>query len=121
MFAATTALLYLCVDSVVNSVLELGKIHESLSFAFSGYILVPILNCDVAAVEQVERSMDTVLTFTFDKSIQFALLFSPSLIIIAWGMGLEEAGLSFGIFWVTALFTSVFLVNAVCASGNFNW
>lgn len=121
MFVATTALLYLCVDFVVNSVLELRAIHNSPSLEFSGYILIPILNCDLAAVEQVEWSMDSVLTFTFDKSLQLALFFSPFLVMVAWVVGNEEAGLSFDIVAVTTLFTSVYLVNALSASGEFNW
>ncbi|KAG6365624.1 hypothetical protein INS49_007235 [Diaporthe citri] len=121
MFVATTALLYFCVDYVVNSVLELREIHDSPSLGFSGYILIPILNCDLAAVEQVEWSMDSVLTFTFDKSLQLALFFSPFLVMVAWGAGFEDASLSFDIVAVTTLFTSVYLVNALSASGEFNW
>lgn len=121
MFVATTALLYFCVDYVVNSVLELREIHNAPSLGFSGYILIPILNCDLAAVEQVEWSMDSVLTFTFDKSLQLALFFSPFLVMVAWGAGYDDASLSFDILAVTTLFMSVYLVNAVSASGNFNW
>lgn len=120
MFVITTALVYFCVDFVVNSVLELRKRHNSPSFGFSGYILIPVLNCDVAAVEQAERSMNAVLTFTFDKSLQMALFFSPFLVLVAWGAGFDEASLSFDILAVTTLFTSVYLVNAISASGNFN-
>lgn len=121
LFVATTVLLYFCVDYVVNSVLELREIHESPSLGFSGYILVPALNCDLAAIEQVEWSMDSVLTFTFDKSIQLALFFSPLLVMVAWGAGYDEASLSFDIVAVTTLFTSVYLVNALSASGKFIW
>lgn len=121
MFVATTALLYFCVDYVVNSVLELREIHDAPSLGFSGYILIPILNCDLAAVEQVEWSMDSVLTFTFDKSLQLALFFSPFLVMVAWGAGFDDASLSFDILAVTTLFTSVYLVNTLSASGDFNW
>lgn len=121
LFVATTVLLYFCVDYVVNSVLELREIHESPSLGFSGYILVPVLSCDLAAIEQVEWSMDSVLTFTFDKSIQLALFFSPLLVMVAWGAGYDEASLSFDIVAVTTLFTSVYLVNALSASGKFIW
>lgn len=120
MFVATTALLYFCVDFVVDSVLELREIHDSPSYHFSGYVLVPVLNCDVAAIEQVDRSMNTVLIFTFDKSIQAALLFYPLLIMVAWGAGMDEADLSFEMLGVTTLFMSVCLVNAISASGKFH-
>lgn len=121
MFVATTALLYFCVDYVVNSVLELREIHDFPGLGFSGYILIPILNCDLAAIEQVEWSMDSVLMFTFDKSLQLALFFSPFLVMVAWGAGHDDASLSFDIVAVTTLFTSVYLVNSVSASGEFNW
>lgn len=121
MFTATTALLYFCVDFVVNSVLELREVHDFPSLAFSGYILIPILNCDLGAIEQVELSMDSVLIFTFDKSLQLALFFSPFLVMVAWGAGFDDASLSFDILAVTALFMSVYLVNALSSSGEFNW
>lgn len=121
MFITTTALLYFCVDFVVNSVLELREVHDFPSLAFSGYILIPILNCDLGAIEQVELSMDSVLTFTFDKSLQLALFFSPFLVMVAWGAGFDEASLSFDILAVTTLFMSVYLVNALSALGEFNW
>lgn len=121
MFITTTALLYFCVDFVVNSVLELREVHDFPSLAFSGYILIPILNCDLGAIEQVELSMDSVLTFTFDKSLQLALFFSPFLVMVAWGAGFDDASLSFDILAVTTLFMSVYLVNALSASGDFNW
>lgn len=121
MFIATTALLYFCVDFVVNSVQELREIHDFPSLAFSGYILIPILNCDLGAIEQVELSMDSVLTFTFDKSLQLALFFSPFLVMVAWGAGFDDASLSFDKLAVTTLFTSVYLVNALSTLGEFNW
>lgn len=121
MFVTTTALVYFCVDFVVDSVLELEGPNDVPSLGFSGYILIPILNCDVAAVEQVERSMDMVLTFTFDKSLQLALFVYPFLILVAWAMGLDAANLSFDMVAVTTLFTSVYLLNILSASGRFIW
>lgn len=90
-------------------------------FSFSGYVLIPILNSDVAAFEQVEQSMDMVLSCTLDKSLQLSLFVSPSLVLLAWGAGYGEDGLSFDAVGVTALFMSVYLVNALSVSGNFNW
>lgn len=119
MFIATTILVYFCVDFFVDSILELGKTQDY--YGFSGYILIPILNSDVAAFEQVEQSMDMVLSFTLDKSLQLALFVSPLLVLVAWGLGEEEAGLSFDILGVTALLMSVYLVNSLSALGNFNW
>lgn len=117
-FVANTALIYFTVDFFVDSVLELGMEEY---FSFSGYVLIPILNSDVAAFEQVEQSMDMVLSCTLDKSLQLSLFVSPSLVLVAWGEGYGEDGLSFDVVGVTALFMSVYLVNALSASGNFNW
>lgn len=117
-FIANTALIYFTVEFFVDSVLELGMEEY---FSFSGYVLIPILNSDVAAFEQVEQSMDMVLSCTLDKSLQLSLFVSPSLVLVVWGAGYGEDGLSFDAVGVTALFMSVYLVNGLSASGNFNW
>lgn len=119
LFIITTALIYFSVDNFVDSVLDMGMLSNY--FGFSGYILIPVLNSDVAAFEQIEQSMDIVLSFTLEKSLQFSLFFSPFLVLVAWGLGIDAAGLSFDVLGVTALLTSVYLVNTLAALGNFNW
>lgn len=118
-FIITSALIYVSVDNFVDNVLELGMLSNY--FAFSGYILIPVLNSDVAAFEQIEQSMNIVLSFTLEMSLQFSLFFSPLLVLVAGGLGIDAAGLSFDVLGVTALLTSVYLVNTLSALGNFNW
>lgn len=119
MFLTTTALVYFSVDYFVDSVLDLGMMADYPGF--SGYILIPVFNSDIAAFEQVGQSMDMVLSFTLDKSLQLSLFVSPFLVLVAWGAGYDTASLSFDIPGVTALFVSVYLVNALSALGKFNW
>ena len=64
--------------------------------------------------------MGTSLTLTVGKCVQLALLVTPLIILIAWGMGINLA-LSFGIFELTALFTSVFTLNTAVGLGHVTW
>lgn len=117
-FVVDTALLYFCVDFVVDSLQRLGS--EGLG-TFTGFVLIPILNCDAAAIGQAGRSMDLVLTFTVGKCIQSALLVAPLLVEVAWVTGSDELNLSFGVWMIALLFMSVFVVNTLVAVESFNW
>lgn len=116
-FVVATVLLYLCVDFVVNSVQELGK---ELGM-FTGFVLIPILNCDLAAVEQAGRSMDLMLMFTVGKCVQSALLVAPLLVVVAWGMGADDLNLSFDSCLAIILFMAVWVLNTLVAREVFDW
>ncbi|ROW02671.1 hypothetical protein VSDG_01850 [Cytospora chrysosperma] len=120
-FVVTTALFYFCVDSVVNSLQELERDDGMGIGAFTGFILIPILNCDVAAVEQAGRSMDLMLMYTIGKCIQSALLVAPFLIVVSWGIGMVDLNLSFDLWMVSILFMSVYAVNTMVARQSFDW
>lgn len=115
-FVVATVLLYLCVDFMVSSLQEMAR----SSRFFTGFILIPILNCDVAAVVQAGRSMDLMLMSTLGKCIQSALLVAPFLVVISWGMGFDGLHLSFEIWQVIILFFSVYFVNTLVARGLFH-
>ncbi|ROW08939.1 hypothetical protein VMCG_02944 [Cytospora schulzeri] len=118
-FVVTSVLLYFCVDLVVNSIQELEEDSSGFGF-FTGFILIPILNCDVAAVEQAGRSMDLMLMFTIGKCIQSALLIAPFLVVISWGMGIDTLNLSFDLWMVVSLFISVYILNTLLIRESFN-
>ncbi|KUI52829.1 Vacuolar calcium ion transporter [Cytospora mali] len=119
-FITTTVLLYFCVDFVVGSLQ--GIEDPELRFGmFTGFILIPVLNCDVAAIEQAGRSMDLMLIFTIGKCVQSALLVAPLLVVIAWGLGSDDLNLSFDLWMIADLFMSVLFLNTLSALRSFNW
>ncbi|KUI71765.1 Vacuolar calcium ion transporter [Cytospora mali] len=119
-FIMTTVLLCFCVDFVVGSLQ--GIEDPELRFGmFTGFILMPVLNCDVAAVEQAGRSTDLMLMFTIGKCVQSALLVAPLLLVIAWGLGRDELNLSFDLWMIADLFMSVLFLNTLSAFRSFNW
>lgn len=119
-FVVTTALLYFCVEIVVNSLQELERDGLGIG-AFTGFILIPILNCDVAAVKQAGRSMDLMLMYTIGKCIQSALLVAPFLIVVSWGIGIDDLNLSFDVWLVSILFMSIYAVNTMVVRQSFAW
>lgn len=119
LFAGSTVLLYFTVDNMVASIDAIAKPGDFGMMI--GFILVPLLNCDLAAVEQTERSMDLVLTFTVGKSIQSALFNTPLLVIIGWGMGKEEINLSFDFLQIVMLFLTVMHLSRLATASSFTW
>lgn len=119
-FVAATVLLYFSVDFVVDSLQDLGAGVRG-SWAFTGVVLIPVLNCDVAAVEQAGRSMDLMLMFTVGKCTQSALLVAPLLVLVVWGLGADGVNLSFDIWLVVVQSVSLYVVNGLVAGRSLNW
>lgn len=62
--------------------------------------------------------MDLALQTYIGKCLQTALLIIPTLVIIAWGMGIEAMTLSFDVFQIVVLFTSVILLYLLSMEGK---
>lgn len=105
-------------DNIVANiqVLESGRYKTAF-----GFIVFPIINCDLAAIEQAESSMDLMLAFTVGKSVQSALLVTPVLLIVAWGLGMDDLNLGFDLSEACSLFLSVFLLMRLTCSSTFTW
>ena len=79
---------------------------------FIGMIVLPILNNDAMAVQSASKDkMDVAIHSAVGKSIQTALVVAPILVIVGWGMGIEEMNFLFDGFQVSALFVSVLLAQ----------
>jgi Ca2+:H+ antiporter len=120
-FAVSIALLFFSVDYAVNSIQALTR-DAKLSSTFVGLILLPLPNCDFGPVSQAIRdNLDEALTYTMGKCLQTALLVTPSIVILAWCMGISEMSLVFDGFEIVSLFATVLLLNFLIINGRVTW
>jgi Ca2+:H+ antiporter len=75
--------------------------QHGLSSTFMGMVILPILSNDVSVVKcATADNMDSALALTFERAIQTALMVIPLVILIAWGMQIEEMSLALNGFTV---------------------
>lgn len=120
-FLISTVLLFFCSEGVVNSIS--GLVEDSgLSSTFVGLILLPLPNCESEPVTVATRdNLDGTLNYTVNKSIQTALLVFPSIILLGWCLGKDEATLVLDGFEVVSIFATVILLNLVMGKGKSIW
>ncbi|TEY50715.1 hypothetical protein BOTCAL_0274g00140 [Botryotinia calthae] len=89
---------------------------------FIGMILLPILSNDTMAIQCASKDqMDMAIQSALGKSIQTALVVAPTLVLVGWGMGLDDMNLLFDGFQVSALFVSILLAQQSIADGKSLW
>lgn len=90
----------------------------SLTRSFVGIVLLPLMTNDLTPIEAAYNDkMDICLQITVGKCVQTALFVTPVIVIIGWGMGIDEMTLSFDGFEVAALLASVLYINFMIANG----
>ncbi|KAF2419591.1 hypothetical protein EJ08DRAFT_598909 [Tothia fuscella] len=93
--------------SATNS-LEDFMVATGLTKSFVGIILLPLMTNDLAAVDAgLKRNMNLCLQVTIGKCVQTAFFVTPIIVIIGWGMKIDNMTLNFDGFDVAALFASV--------------
>jgi Ca2+:H+ antiporter len=96
--------------------IEFMVIHKGISDHFMGLILVPVVEKAsehlTAVDEAYDNQMNFALAHVLGASIQTALLNTPIVVIVGWGLG-TEMGLNFQIF------DAVILILAIIVVGNF--
>lgn len=80
-FGATTALLYFTVDNLVANITSALE-DAGVSLVMASTIIIPVLNCDLAALTQTDHSIDLAFASTIRKSVQAALFIAPMLVIV---------------------------------------
>jgi Ca2+:H+ antiporter len=94
----------------------------SLTRSFVGIVLLPLMTNDLAPIEAVYNDkMEICLQITVGKCVQTALFVTPVIVIIGWGMGIDEMTLSLDGFEVAALLASILYINFMTANGKSNW
>ncbi|KAL6228941.1 hypothetical protein BDW75DRAFT_235565 [Aspergillus navahoensis] len=93
-----------------------------LSRSFVGVVILPLLSNDLGPIKAAWRGqMDECITSTIGKCVQTSLVIVPSIIFIAWGMGIDDMTLNFGGFEVATLFASSLYVNFLINDGKSNY
>jgi Ca2+:H+ antiporter len=105
------------IESIRGLTLDAG-----LPSDFIGLVLLPILSNDLAAIQlAMHDEMDLAIHAALGKSLQVTLVVTPILVIVGWGLGIEDMNLLFDGFQVVTLFASVLLVQIGIEAGKSNW
>ncbi|KAL4964656.1 hydrogen/calcium exchanger domain-containing protein [Aspergillus stella-maris] len=122
--AISTTFVALCAEFMVDSIDALTA-GGGISKTFVGLILLPIVGNAAehatAVTVAIKDKMDLSIGVAVGSSMQIALLVLPLIVVIGWGMGNQDMGLSFDAFQIILLFVSVLLVNYLIADGKSHW
>lgn len=120
----STVLIAFCAEFLVDSI-NYVTTQGGISEEFLGLILLPIVGNAAehatAVTVAIKDKMDLAIGVAVGSSMQVALFIIPLLVIIGWGMGMDNMNLSFDIFQVAILFVSVLLVNYLIGDGKSHW
>jgi Ca2+:H+ antiporter len=110
--AASTVIIAFCAEAMVSSI---NGITGSVSAEFVGLILLPIVGNAAehatAVTVAVKDKMDLAIGVAVGSSMQIALFVLPFIVVVGWGLDLDQMNLSFDGFQIAVLFVSVLLVN----------
>jgi Ca2+:H+ antiporter len=100
-----------------------GLLNETkLTRSFVGIALLPLFTSDLEPImAAVHDDMDLCLQATVGKCIQTTLFVIPVVVIIGWGMGIDEMKLSFDGVDVAALFSSALYIVFLTNYGQSAW
>ncbi|KAF3768045.1 Calcium/proton exchanger, partial [Cryphonectria parasitica EP155] len=122
--AGSTVLIAFCAEFLVDSI-NYVTTSGGISQEFLGLILLPIVGNAAehatAVTVAIKDKMDLAIGVAVGSSMQVALFIIPLLVVIGWGMGMDDMNLSFDIFQVAILFVSVLLVNYLIGDGKSHW
>lgn len=92
--------------------------QANLSRTFVGMVILPLLSNDLGPIKAAwENHIDRFIAATVGKCVQTALLVTPLVIFIAWGMGVKDVSLYFDEFEVATLFATL----SVCQLFDSEW
>ena len=127
-YVATTVLILFTVFIAFNAEFATSSIQsmvhqaDNLTQTFVGFVILPILTNDpLSIINAMKDRMDFSIAMTLERCMQTALLVVPLVVIIAWGMGVEEMTLEFDGFSISATFISILIVTYVVQDGSSNW
>lgn len=118
-----TAIVGVCAEFLVSAIEEVTKIWH-ISETFVGLILIPIVGNAAEHLTAVtcalKNKMDLALGVAVGSSMQIALLVTPLMVIIGWGLD-KDMSLFFNIYETAILFIAVIMVNYLIMDGESNW
>jgi Ca2+:H+ antiporter len=96
--------------------------RRKLSQTFLSMIILPLLSIDPVAINAaMVDKMDICISLALERCMQTCLLVVPLIVLLAWGMGVDDMNLDFDGFSITTLFVSVLIVTYVVREGKSNW
>ena len=100
-----------------------GLLNQArLTPTFVGLVILPLLSNDpTTLIVAYKDKMDLSLELTMGKCMQTALMVVPLVVIIGWGMGVENMTLQFNGLEVASLFASILIVNHIVQDGRSTW
>ncbi|KAK3047164.1 hypothetical protein LTS18_013203, partial [Coniosporium uncinatum] len=121
---ASTALVAVCAEFMVDAIPEMIADSPSVSQAFIGLIVLPIVGNaaeHVTAVTVATRNkMDLAIGVAIGSSIQIAIFVTPLVVILGWCME-KDMSLYFNLFETVSLFVTAFVVNFLILDGRSNY
>ncbi|KAI9268754.1 calcium/proton exchanger [Sporodiniella umbellata] len=118
-----TVVIAICGEFLVSAIESVVKTW-GISETFVGLILLPIVanaSEHVTAVNVAwKNKMDLALGVSVGSSMQIALLVTPIMVIVGWGMDVDMS-LLFNMYETAVLFASVVMVNYIIIGGRSNW
>ncbi|CDS10553.1 hypothetical protein LRAMOSA11039 [Lichtheimia ramosa] len=118
-----TALVAVCAEFLVSAIEDVVE-QWHISETFVGLILLPIVGNAAEHVTAVtvamKNKMDLALGVAVGSSMQIALLVTPLMVIIGWGMQIQMS-LLFNVFETAVMLISVVMVNYLMMDGKSNW
>jgi Ca2+:H+ antiporter len=110
---ASTALVAICAEFMVNSIDALTAPPSKISKTFVGLILLPIVGNAAehatAVTVACKDKMDLAIGVAVGSSMQIALLVLPFAVVLGWILHIDQMTLNFDGFQIAILFVAVLL------------
>ncbi|KAF2167301.1 hypothetical protein M409DRAFT_22728 [Zasmidium cellare ATCC 36951] len=120
----STALVAVCAEFMVDAIPEMIENSPSVSEAFIGLIILPIVGNAAEHVTAVtvaaKNKMDLAIGVAVGSSIQIALFVTPIVVLLGWILK-TEMSLYFNLFETVSLFATAFVVNFLVLDGRSNY
>jgi Ca2+:H+ antiporter len=120
----TTCLVAVCAEFMVDAIPDMIASSPSVSQAFIGLIILPIVGNAAEHVTAVtvaaKNKMDLAIGVAVGSSIQIALFVTPIVVLLGWILD-RDMSLYFNIFETISLFVTAFVVNFLVLDGRSNY
>lgn len=120
----STALVAVCAEFMVNAIPDMIASSPSVSQAFIGLIILPIVGNAAEHVTAVtvatKNKMDLAIGVAVGSSIQIALFVTPIVVLLGWILD-TNMSLYFNLFETISLFVTAFVVNFLVLDGRSNY
>ena len=115
--AASTALVAVCAEFMVDNINQLTEGPNGISKTFVGLILLPIVGNAAehatAVTVACKDKMDLAIGVAVGSSLQIALFVLPAVVTLGWILGKDTMNLSFDGFQIAVLFVAVLLSMSI--------